>query len=160
RLKNQGGRGRRELERPRRASPPPSHPRRHAPALWPGRAGTAGMPCLLPAGRGERGPWKMYKVPGSYKPSNFDKKILMWTGRFKTEEEIPSRIPPEMLDIARNKARVKACYLMIGLTIIACFAVIASSRRAEHHESLTSWNLAKKAKLREEAAISAESKTK
>ncbi|KAM7171935.1 protein FAM162B isoform 1-T1 [Macrochelys suwanniensis] len=72
---------------------------------------------------------KMYKVPGSYKPSNFDKKILMWTGRFKTEEEIPSRIPPEMLDIARNKARVKACYLMIGLTIIACFAVIASSRR-------------------------------
>ncbi|EMP38626.1 hypothetical protein UY3_04152 [Chelonia mydas] len=102
----------------------------------------------------------MYKVPGSYKPSNFDKKILMWTGRFKTEEEIPSRIPPEMLDIARNKARVKACYLMIGLTIIACFAVIASARRAEHHESLTSWNLAKKAKWREEAAISAESKTK
>uniref|UniRef100_A0A8C0GRI0 Family with sequence similarity 162 member B n=1 Tax=Chelonoidis abingdonii TaxID=106734 RepID=A0A8C0GRI0_CHEAB len=100
---------------------------------------------------------KMYKVPGNYKPSNFDKKILMWTGRFKTEEEIPSRIPPEMLDIARNKARVKACYLMIGLTIIACFAVIAS---AEHHESLTSWNLAKKAKWREEAAISAEFKTK
>ncbi|XP_039389009.1 protein FAM162B isoform X2 [Mauremys reevesii] len=103
---------------------------------------------------------KMYKVPGSYKPSNFDKKILMWTGRFKTEEEIPSRIPPEMLDIARNKARVKACYLMIGLTIIACFAVIASVRRAEHHESLTSWNLAKKAKWREEAATSAEFKTK
>uniref|UniRef100_A0A8C0GPR1 Family with sequence similarity 162 member B n=1 Tax=Chelonoidis abingdonii TaxID=106734 RepID=A0A8C0GPR1_CHEAB len=97
------------------------------------------------------------RVPGNYKPSNFDKKILMWTGRFKTEEEIPSRIPPEMLDIARNKARVKACYLMIGLTIIACFAVIAS---AEHHESLTSWNLAKKAKWREEAAISAEFKTK
>uniref|UniRef100_K7FLG0 Family with sequence similarity 162 member B n=1 Tax=Pelodiscus sinensis TaxID=13735 RepID=K7FLG0_PELSI len=104
---------------------------------------------------------KRYKVPGSYKPSKFDKKILMWTGRFKTEEEIPSRIPPEMLDIARNKARVKTCYIMIGLTIIACFAVIASARRqAEHHQSLTSWNLAKKAKWREEAAISAESKTK
>ncbi|XP_074846794.1 protein FAM162B [Carettochelys insculpta] len=97
---------------------------------------------------------KMYKVPGSYKPSKFDKQILTWTGRFKTEEEIPSRIPPEMLDIARNKARVKACYLMIGLTIIACFAVIASARRAEHHESLTSCNLAKKAKWREEVAIS------
>uniref|UniRef100_A0A8C4YBS3 Family with sequence similarity 162 member B n=1 Tax=Gopherus evgoodei TaxID=1825980 RepID=A0A8C4YBS3_9SAUR len=102
---------------------------------------------------------KMYKVPGSYKPSNFDKKILMWTGRFKTDEEIPSRIPPEMLDIARNKARVKACYLMIGLTIIACFAVIASARRAEQ-ESLTSWNLAKKAKWCEKAAISSEFKTK
>ncbi|XP_067402742.1 protein FAM162B [Emydura macquarii macquarii] len=103
---------------------------------------------------------KIYKIPGKYRPSKFDKKILMWTGRFKTEEEIPSRISPEMLDFARNKARVKTCYIMIGLTIIACFAVIASARRTEHHESLTSWNLAKKAKWREEAAILAESKTK
>uniref|UniRef100_A0A8B9VAU3 Family with sequence similarity 162 member B n=1 Tax=Anas zonorhyncha TaxID=75864 RepID=A0A8B9VAU3_9AVES len=93
-----------------------------------------------------------------YKPSKFDRKILLWTGRFKTEEEIPPRIPPEMLDRARNKARVKACYIMIGLSIVACFAVIASA--AARHESLTSLNLAKKAKWREEAALAAESKTK
>uniref|UniRef100_A0A8B9PCX9 Family with sequence similarity 162 member B n=1 Tax=Apteryx owenii TaxID=8824 RepID=A0A8B9PCX9_APTOW len=98
------------------------------------------------------GPWR------SYKPSKFDKKILLWTGRFKTEDEIPPRIPPEMLDRARNKARVKACYIMIGLSIVACFAVIASA--AARHESLTSWNMAKKAKWRREAALAAESKTK
>ncbi|XP_032635506.1 protein FAM162B [Chelonoidis abingdonii] len=137
----------------------------HAPLLRPAARGIAATAASFSSAH-NRSPGaissaeKMYKVPGNYKPSNFDKKILMWTGRFKTEEEIPSRIPPEMLDIARNKARVKACYLMIGLTIIACFAVIASARRAEHHESLTSWNLAKKAKWREEAAISAEFKTK
>jgi len=34
-----------------------------------------------------------HKVVASYKPSKFDKKILLWTGRFKTEEEIPPRIP-------------------------------------------------------------------
>lgn len=34
-----------------------------------------------------------------------------------------------MVDAARNKARVKACYIMIGLTIVACFAVIASAKR-------------------------------
>lgn len=34
-----------------------------------------------------------------------------------------------MIDAARNKARVKACYIMIGLTIIACFAVIVSAKR-------------------------------
>uniref|UniRef100_A0A8C0FL03 Family with sequence similarity 162 member B n=1 Tax=Bubo bubo TaxID=30461 RepID=A0A8C0FL03_BUBBB len=102
-----------------------------------------------------------HKVVASYKPSKFDKKILLWTGRFKTEEEIPSRIPPEMLDRARNKARVKACYIMIGLSIVACFAVIASAKKAAaRHESLTSWNLAKKAKWRQEAALAAESKTK
>lgn len=34
-----------------------------------------------------------------------------------------------MIDVARNKARVKTCYIMIGLTIIACFAVIVSAKR-------------------------------
>ncbi|XP_025921731.1 protein FAM162B [Apteryx mantelli] len=102
-----------------------------------------------------------HKVAASYKPSKFDKKILLWTGRFKTEDEIPPRIPPEMLDRARNKARVKACYIMIGLSIVACFAVIASAKKAAaRHESLTSWNMAKKAKWRREAALAAESKTK
>ncbi|XP_048361588.1 protein FAM162B [Sphaerodactylus townsendi] len=104
---------------------------------------------------------KIYKVPRGCKPSTFDKKILLWTRRFKTEDEIPPRIPLEMLDAARNKARVKTCYIMIGLTIVACFAVIASAKRAaERHETLTSWNLAKKAKWREEAATAAESKAK
>ncbi|XP_062981525.1 protein FAM162B [Elgaria multicarinata webbii] len=104
---------------------------------------------------------KICGVPDSSKPSTFDKKILLWTGRFKTEGDIPPRISPQMLDAAMNKARIKACYIMIGLTIVACFAVIASAKRAaERHESLTSWNLAKKAKWREEAALAAEAKAK
>ncbi|KAM5327059.1 protein FAM162B isoform 2-T2 [Glossophaga mutica] len=114
-----------------------------------------------PSGSGPQGPGKVHRVPAEHKPSQFDKKILLWTGRFKAMEDIPPRIPPEMIDAARNKARVKACYIMIGLTIIACFAVIASAKRAvERHESLTSWNLAKKAKWREEAALAAQAKAK
>ncbi|KAF5919991.1 protein FAM162B [Diceros bicornis minor] len=115
-----------------------------------------------PSGSGPQGPaGKVHRVPAEHKPSPFDKKILLWTGRFKTMEEIPPRVPPEMIDAARNRARVKACYIMIGFTIIACFAVIASAKRAvERHESLTSWNLAKKAKWREEAALAAQAKAK
>uniref|UniRef100_A0A8D2J405 Family with sequence similarity 162 member B n=1 Tax=Varanus komodoensis TaxID=61221 RepID=A0A8D2J405_VARKO len=101
---------------------------------------------------------KISKVPADYKPSAFDKKVLLWTGRFRTEDDIPPRIPREMLDAARNKARIKVCYIMIGLTIVACFAVIASA--AARHESLTSLNLAKKAKWREEAATAVKSKSK
>ncbi|XP_029452307.1 protein FAM162B isoform X2 [Rhinatrema bivittatum] len=90
------------------------------------------------------------KVPG-YQPSRFDKKVLLWTRRFRAEEDIPATIPMEMLDSARNKARIKACYIMIGISVIACFAMIASGKKAAaRHESLTSWNLAKKAKLRQE----------
>ncbi|XP_030051382.1 protein FAM162B [Microcaecilia unicolor] len=97
------------------------------------------------------------RVPG-YKPSSFDKKVLLWTGRFKAEEDIPARIPIEMLDAARNKARIKACYIMIVISIIACFAMIASGKKAAaRHESLTSLNLAKKAKLRKEAQSESES---
>ncbi|XP_054052807.1 protein FAM162B [Rissa tridactyla] len=138
--------------------------------LRPGRLLSAG-PLRLPAPRGAGGEpprspgtpraEQPHKVVASYKPSKFDKKILLWTGRFKTEEEIPPRIPPEMLDRARNKARVKACYIMIGLSVVACFAVIASAKKAAaRHESLTSWNLAKKARWRREAALAAESKAK
>ncbi|XP_037376865.1 protein FAM162B isoform X2 [Talpa occidentalis] len=123
-----------------------------------------GLPCYssggAPNGFGPQGQGKVHRVPAEHKPSQFDKKILLWTGRFKAMEEIPPRVPPEMIDAARNKARVKACYIMIGLTIIACFLVIASAKRAaERHESLTSWNLAKKAKWREEA-LAAQAKAK
>ncbi|XP_046531153.1 protein FAM162B isoform X1 [Equus quagga] len=122
------------------------------------RYSSDGAPC----GSGPQGPaGKVHRVPAEHKPSQFDKKILLWTGRFKAMEEIPPRVPPEMIDAARNRARVKACYIMIGFTIIACFAVIASAKRAvERHESLTSWNLAKKAKWREEAALAAQAKAK
>ncbi|XP_074982758.1 protein FAM162B isoform X2 [Caretta caretta] len=70
----------------------------HAPLLRPAARGIAATAASSSSAH-NRSPGaissaeKMYKVPGSYKPSNFDKKILMWTGRFKTEEEIPSRIP-------------------------------------------------------------------
>ncbi|XP_055981238.1 protein FAM162B [Sorex fumeus] len=141
--------------------------RRCAPGARPAVARGALAPLGAPAaprynsGSGPQSPGKVHRVPAELKPSQFDKKILLWTGRFKAMEDIPPRVPPEMIDAARNKARVKACYIMIGLTIIACFAVIASAKRAvERHESLTSWNLAKKAKWREEAALAAQTKAK
>ncbi|XP_078504633.1 protein FAM162B [Lissotriton helveticus] len=87
-----------------------------------------------------------------HRPSRFDKKLLLWTRRFKTEAEIPTTIPIEMLDAARNQARIKACYVMIGVTVIACFAVVVSGKKAAaRHESLTTLNLAKKAKWRKDA---------
>ncbi|XP_021061489.1 protein FAM162B [Mus pahari] len=139
----------------------------HAPQIisrWPGWSSR--VPCHPCSSSGQNPSGfepseKVHRIPAQYKPSKFDKKILLWTGRFKSMEEIPSLLPPEMIAVSRNKARVKACYIMIGLTIVACFAVIVSAKRAvERHESLTSLNLAKKAKWREEAALAAQSKSK
>lgn len=92
----------------------------------------------------------LFRTPG-YKPSNMDKKILIWAGRFKSAEQIPETVSFEMIDNARNKIRVKAAYVMMALTIGACvFMVILGKKAAKRNESLTVYNLEKKAKWREE----------
>lgn len=82
--------------------------------------------------------------------------MLIWAGRFKKEDEIPETISFEMLDAAKNKLRVKISYVMIALTIMGCILMVIEGKQAvKRHESLTSLNLEKKARLREEAALKA-----
>ncbi|KAJ6658329.1 hypothetical protein lerEdw1_020601 [Lerista edwardsae] len=99
-----------------------------------------------------------FKVPG-HKPSDWDKKFLIWTGRFKKVEDIPETVSFEMIDAARNKMRVKMSYLMIALTVLGCLIMVIVGKRAVgRHESLTSQNMEKKARWKEEAAQSASAK--
>ncbi|XP_036059653.1 protein FAM162A [Onychomys torridus] len=96
-----------------------------------------------------------HRVP-LHKPTDFERKILLWSGRFKKEEDIPETVSFEMLDAAKNKIRVKVSYLMIALTVAGCiYMVIEGKKAAKRHESLTSLNLERKARLREEAAMKA-----
>ncbi|KAF7691689.1 protein FAM162B [Silurus meridionalis] len=91
-----------------------------------------------------------FKMPG-YRPSEMDKKILVWSGRFKSKEQIPEHVSFEMIDAARNKLRIRACYVMIGLTIGGCiWMVILGKQAAGRHDNLTSRNMEKKARLRQE----------
>lgn len=94
-----------------------------------------------------------HRVP-LHKPTDWEKKILIWSGRFKKVDEIPETISFEMLDAAKNKMRVKISYVMIALTVTGCvYMVIEGKKAAKRHESLTSLNLEKKARLKEEAAL-------
>lgn len=91
-----------------------------------------------------------FRVPG-YRPSNLDRKILLWSGRFKTADQIPELVSFEMIDGARNRVRVKVCYLMMALTIGSCLVmVLLGKRAAARQESLTGQNMEKKARWREE----------
>ncbi|XP_069491918.1 protein FAM162A [Ambystoma mexicanum] len=92
-----------------------------------------------------------FKVPG-HKPTNMEKRLLLWAGRFKKEEDIPEIVSFEMIDAAKNKVRVKVSYIMIVLTIMGCITMVVSGKRAVgRHESLSGMNLEKKARLREES---------
>ncbi|XP_012861378.1 protein FAM162A-like [Echinops telfairi] len=108
--------------------------------------------CTKPQGR-PKAPCHVYShgVP-LHKPTDWEKKILIWSGRFKKEEEIPETISFGMLDAAKNRIRVKISYLMMTLTVAGCiFMVTEGKKAARRNESLTSLNLEKKARLREEA---------
>ncbi|XP_036601691.1 protein FAM162A [Trichosurus vulpecula] len=95
-----------------------------------------------------------------HKPTPWEKKIMIWSGRFKREDEIPETISFEMLDAAKNRVRVKVSYIMIALTLLGCaFMVFQGKQAAKRHETLTSLNLEKKARLRKEAEEALESKT-
>ncbi|XP_003227340.1 protein FAM162A [Anolis carolinensis] len=99
-----------------------------------------------------------FKVPG-HKPTEREKRMLLWTGRYKKAEDIPESVSFEMIDSAKNKIRVQMSYLMIGLTIVGCIIMVISGKQAVgRHESLTSQNMEKKARWREEAAHSASAK--
>uniref|UniRef100_A0A452G0B0 Protein FAM162A n=1 Tax=Capra hircus TaxID=9925 RepID=A0A452G0B0_CAPHI len=96
-----------------------------------------------------------HRVP-LHKPTDWEKKILIWSGRFKKEDEIPETVSFEMLDAAKNKVRVKISYVMIALTVAGCVLMIIEGKKAaRRNETLTSLNLEKKARLREEAAMKA-----
>ncbi|XP_001502178.1 protein FAM162A [Equus przewalskii] len=96
-----------------------------------------------------------HRVP-LHKPTDWERKILIWSGRFKKEDEIPETVSFEMLDAAKNKIRVKISYLMIALTVAGCILMVIEGKKAvKRNESLTSLNLEKKARLREEAAMKA-----
>ncbi|XP_063289609.1 protein FAM162A-like [Pelobates fuscus] len=87
------------------------------------------------------------------KPTNFDKKVLVWGGRYKKSEDIPAYVSCEVLSAARNNVRIKTCMAMILGTIIGCIVMVISGKKAlKEDNTLLQRNLERKAKLREQAA--------
>ncbi|XP_066197275.1 protein FAM162A [Sylvia atricapilla] len=91
-------------------------------------------------------------VPG-YKPTEWERKFLLWAGHFKKAEDIPETVSLETVRAAKTTLRVKFSYVMMALTIVGCIGMVISGKQAvKRHESLTSINLEKKAQLKAEAA--------
>ncbi|NXB14556.1 F162B protein, partial [Rhagologus leucostigma] len=87
------------------------------------------------------------------RPTDFDKKMLVWSGRFKKEEDIPRHISLRSLtDLARNIVRIKVCYIMVALTVLSCVTMIITGKEAvKKDQTLLRVNTEKKARWRAEA---------
>lgn len=85
------------------------------------------------------------------KPSDFDKKIFLWTGRYKKIEDIPEYVSPESISNARSKLRVKVAMGMVLATIVGCIVMVVSGKKAAREEkTILQLSMEKKAKLKEE----------
>ncbi|NWV01342.1 F162A protein, partial [Upupa epops] len=98
------------------------------------------------------------RVPG-HKPTDWEKRFLLWAGNFKKPEDIPQTVSIETIRAAKSTLRVKFSYIMIALTILGCIVMVIRGKQAvKRHETLTSMNLEKKAQWREEGTPSTSAK--
>ncbi|XP_057260121.1 protein FAM162A [Pezoporus wallicus] len=116
--------------------------------------------CIKPHEEGQHQPKSRStsRVPG-HKPTDWDKRFLLWAGHFKKTEDIPETVSIDTIRAAKTTWRVKLSYVMIALTIVRCIIMVIRGKQAvKRHETLTSINLEKKAQWREEATQSTSAK--
>ncbi|NWW52385.1 F162A protein, partial [Pedionomus torquatus] len=98
------------------------------------------------------------RVPG-HKPTDWEKRFLLWAGHFKKPEDIPETVSIETIRAAKTTLRVKSSYVMMALTILGCIVMVVKGKQAvKRHRHQASINLEKKAQWREEASQSASAK--
>ncbi|NWS48129.1 F162A protein, partial [Probosciger aterrimus] len=113
--------------------------------------------CIKPQEEGQHQPKSKsfcrstLRVPG-HKPTDWDKRLLLWAGHFKKPEDIPETVLIDTIRAAKTILRVKFSCVMIAFTIVGCIIMVIRGKQAvKRHETLTSTNLEKKAQWREEA---------
>ncbi|XP_063698109.1 uncharacterized protein LOC134829048 [Culicoides brevitarsis] len=93
------------------------------------------------------------------KPSEFEKKMMVFARKYKTVEEIPEKLHPDVIELARNRARIRfANYLIVIILMGCCVSVFSGKRSAELGDTVHKANVDfhidynKKAKSEEEYA--------
>ncbi|XP_053603947.1 UPF0389 protein CG9231 [Plodia interpunctella] len=77
-----------------------------------------------------------------YRPSEFQKIILVWTKKFKSKEEIPTFVSADLIERSRSEARIKIANILMVLTALASFGAILNGKAAaKRGESVHQMNL-------------------
>ncbi|XP_075971727.1 UPF0389 protein CG9231 [Anticarsia gemmatalis] len=96
--------------------------------------------CTPPAGSPSSG--SRPNMSPRYRPSDFQKFILVWTKKYKTKEEIPAFVSPEIIERSRSEARIKIANVLMLLTALASLgAVLHGKSAAKRGESVHQMNL-------------------
>ncbi|XP_063590105.1 UPF0389 protein GA21628-like [Penaeus indicus] len=85
--------------------------------------------------------------------NRFEKFLMVWGGKYKSMVDVPDFVSQDSLERARNKARIKINLLMGLATLIGCFFMILSGKKAQREgQSVVKMNEEWHKKMREEAS--------
>ncbi|XP_016931052.4 UPF0389 protein CG9231 [Drosophila suzukii] len=78
----------------------------------------------------------------NHEPNNLERKMLVWTGKYKTAAEVPNFVSQDVMERCRNKMRIRLANIMIALTAVGCAIMVYSGKQAaKRGESVTKMNL-------------------
>eukprot|EP00099_Drosophila_melanogaster_P012795 NP_001287120.1 uncharacterized protein Dmel_CG9231, isoform B [Drosophila melanogaster] len=78
----------------------------------------------------------------NHEPNNLERRMLVWTGKYKSQSEIPNFVSQDVMERCRNKMRIRLANIMIALTAVGCAIMVYSGKQAaKKGESVTKMNL-------------------
>uniref|UniRef100_A0A182JP53 Uncharacterized protein n=1 Tax=Anopheles christyi TaxID=43041 RepID=A0A182JP53_9DIPT len=103
----------------------------------------------------------------THAPNALEKRMLVFTKRYKSIDEVPNFVSQEKMERVRNQVRIKIANYMMIATAIGCIIMVISGKKAqERGESVSQMNLDwhkeynEKARAEYEAALAADAKKK
>jgi len=96
---------------------------------------------------------------GTHSPNSLEKRMLVWVGKYKTTDEVPSYVNQDVMEKARNRFRIRLANIMMAMTAIGCFIMVWSGKSAaERGETVQKMNLDWHAEYNEKSRAEAEAK--
>lgn len=78
----------------------------------------------------------------THKPDNFEKRLLVFTKKYKSVDDVPAYINQDVMERCRNQVRIKMANYMMLATVIGCIIMIISGKKAqERGDSVQKMNL-------------------
>ncbi|XP_018327883.1 UPF0389 protein CG9231 [Agrilus planipennis] len=93
------------------------------------------------------------RINATHRVNNFEKRCLVWTGKYKTIEEVPGLVPQDVMEKARNRIRIRLANIMMILTALGCFFIVKSGKKLrDEGDSLSKRSMDWHQSLKDEAA--------
>lgn len=82
------------------------------------------------------------KLNASHKVDNLEKRFLVWTGKYKTLDEVPAFVSQAVMEKTRNRMRIKIANYMMAATVLGCAVMVYLGKKdQESGKSVLKMNL-------------------